>query len=263
MVLGLCAALYVIFFSSLSLITQHGAEVKVPSVAGRDLRSAEKTLRAYGFDVVVDSSYDPGKKAFAVLNQQPEPGSVVKDGRTIFLTVNKAEPPTTPMPNLVNLSFRSASLIIKSNRLILGDTTYRPDIAAGAVLEQLFRGKTIAPGTSIPQGSRIDLVIGDGLGNVEFNVPDVIGMSFYEGRETLSGNGLHATPVFDADVTDTASAIIYNQTLAPFNEGGAPNRIREGDYVDIYIKQHPTQEEMDRNRNPSTSVNSADSSRPF
>lgn len=258
LVLAVCAGLYVIFFSSLGFITRHNSEVKVPKVAGSDLKSAKAQLELLGFEVEVDSAYDPSKKPFVVLSQQPEIGAVVKTGRTLFLTVNKAEPPMTPMPNLVNLSFRSAEMILKSNKLILGDTTYRPDIAKGAVLEQLYKGKSIAANTMLPQGSKISLVIGDGLGNTEFNVPDVIGMSYAEGMALLSANGLQPIPSFDSDVTDSAAAIIYNQSPSPLNDLPAPNRIREGDIVDIMLKQNPTEEEMARNRNPSLQVNSTD-----
>jgi beta-lactam-binding protein with PASTA domain len=262
MMLALCGVLYAVFFGSLGFITQHGSEVKVPMVVGNDLGKALSSLEAMGFEVEVDSTYEPTKKALLVLNQQPEANAIVKQGRTVFITVNKAEPPTTPMPNLVSLSYRSAIMILKSNRLLVGDTTYRPDIAKGAILEQLLNGKPISAGTLIPQGSRISLVIGDGLGNTEFAVPDVIGMTFAEGREMLMGNGLLVTPVFDPDVVDTANAVIFNQTPSPLNEAGASNRIREGDYVDIFIKQNPTQEEMERNRNPASAVNSVDSTGP-
>lgn len=262
LVLAVCAGLYVIFFSSLGFITRHNSEVQVPKVTGNDLKAAQSRLETLGFEVEVDSAYDPSKKAFVVLSQQPEVGAVVKSGRTLFLTVNKAEPPMTPMPNLVNLSFRSAEMILKSNKLILGDTTYRPDIAQGAVLEQLYKGKSIAPNTMLPQGSKISLVIGDGLGNTEFNVPDVIGMSYAEGMALLSANGLQPIASFDADVTDSASAIIYNQSPSPLNDLPAPNRIREGDMVDIMLKQNPTEEEMARNRNPSLQVNNADTTNP-
>lgn len=256
---ALCALLFIIGFSLLGPITHHGSEVKVPNVLGRDFTEAEAMLKHLGFDLEVDSSYEPDEKPYVVLRQQPEVGAIVKDGRTLFITVNKAEPPQTSMPNLVNLSFRSAELIIKSNRLVLGDTTYRPDIAKGAVLEQLYNGKAISAGTMLPQGSRIDLVIGDGLGNTEFGVPDVIGLSYAEGQAILSGNGLHFTPVFDGDVVDTMAAIIYNQTPGPLNEVSAPNRIREGDNVDIFIKQNPSPEEMERNRNPGAPVIDGDS----
>src|SRR5262249_26225899 len=132
LVLLVCLLFYIIFFGSLSLITRHGDDRKVPNVTGQDVRKAMKTLEAEGFEVRVDSTYFRDKKALFVLKQIPDTGDFVKQARILFLRVKKAAPPQTPMPNLVNLSFRSAVLILKSNRLILGDTTYVPDIAEGA-----------------------------------------------------------------------------------------------------------------------------------
>jgi beta-lactam-binding protein with PASTA domain len=249
LVLGVCAVFYILFFSSLSLLTRHGDDRKVPSVVGKDVRTAIRILEEQGFDVHVDSTYVPGKKALLVLDQLPDVGDMVKHGRTLFLTVNKSVPPETPMPNLVNLSFRSAALILKSNRLILGDTTYRPDIAEGAILEQLYNGASIRPGQMIPQGSRIDLVIGDGLGNTELNVPDVIGLTYPEAVAQLSGNGLMVTALFDGDVADTASSKVYRQVPNAISDIGAPSRIRQGDFIEIYIGQNPDDSTMDNNRN--------------
>ena len=153
------------------------------------------------------------------------------------------------MPNLINLSFRSAQLILVSNRLILGDTTYRPDIAQGAILEQLLNGQPVRPGQMIPQGSRISLVLGNGLGETELNVPDVIGMTYPEAVALLNANGLQFTPVFDGDVHDTTASKIYNQTPTAINDLGAPTRIRQGDFMDIYISQNPADSLMENNRN--------------
>jgi len=249
LVLGVCVVLYLLFFSSLSLFTRHGDDRKVPNVTGQDVRSAIRILEEQGFDVHVDSTYVPGKKALLVLDQLPDIGDMVKHGRTLFLTVNKSVPPETPMPNLVNLSFRSAALILKSNRLILGDTTYRPDIAEGAILEQLFNGAPVRPGQMIPQGSRIDLVIGDGLGNTELNVPDVIGLTYPEAVAQLSGSGLMLTALFDGDVVDTASSKVYKQVPNAISDIGAPSRIRQGDFVEIYVGQNPADSVMENNRN--------------
>lgn len=245
----LCGVLYLLFFSSLGQLTKHGDDRKVPSLTGMDVRAATKLLESQGFEVRVDSTYIPGKPALLVLDQLPDVGDVVKHGRTLFLTVNKSVPPETPMPNLVNLSFRSAALILASNRLILGDTTYRPDIAEGAILEQLLNGSQIRPGQMIPQGSRIDLVIGDGLGNTELNVPDVIGMSYPEAVALLNASGLMITSLFDADVVDTATSKVYRQIPNAINDIGAPSRIRQGDFLELYIAQDPSDSLMDENRN--------------
>lgn len=255
LVLALCAGFYVLFFSSLSLLTHHGSEAKVPKMTGKSMKDAVKRLEALGFEVAVDSSFDPKQKPFTVLAQMPDVNAIVKEGRTIFLTVNKALPPLTPMPKLTDLSYRSAVLILGSSRLMLGDTIHKPDYAKGTVLEMHYNGNVITPGDMVPQGSKIDLVIGEGFGNVETNVPDVIGMSADEGIAILNGNGLIVTTIWDGYIDDSANAIIYMQTPAPYNELDIPNRIKEGDVIDIRIMQAPTNEELENNRRPGSSVN--------
>lgn len=250
-VLAVATGLYILFFISLGFITRHGKEVKIPNVTKQNITQAEKTLKDMGFEVLVDSAYEPKQKPFVVLAQIPDINAVVKKGRTIFLTVNMKDAPATPMPNLVGLSFRSADMLLKNNKLVLGDTTYKPDIAKGAILEQLYKGRTVRPGDMVPQGSRISLVIGDGLSNTQVNMPDLIGNAYEEAIAVLSGTGLQFYAIWEGQITDSATAVVYNQNPKPINELGAPNRIKEGDMVDIYIKQEATSEEMDANRKAS------------
>ena len=254
----LCGLFYIVFFSSLSLITGHNSHARVPNVLNQDVKIAVKSLEQLGFEVEIDSAYEPKMKPLMVLSMIPDTGSSVKTGRTIFLTINKAEPPLTPMPKLTDLSFRSAIRILESARLVLGDTIRKPDYAKGAVLEQLYNGKTITAGDMIPQGSKITLVVGDGLNNVEMDVPDVIGSTADEGITILNGAGLSPIIIWDGVITDSSSAIIYKQSPAPYNELEVPNRIKEGDVMDIRIKQNPTNEELEDNRKPANTVNNAE-----
>lgn len=237
LVLLVCVALYILFFSSLGLITRHGHDATVPKLIGKKLDAAVESLEAAGFEVVVDSIYEPDQKPLMVMRQSPDPGELVKEGRAIFLTVTKVVPPTTPMPNLLNLSLRSAVLILKNSRLELGDTAYRPDIAKGAILEMSLNGVTLRPGQMVPQGSKINLVIGAGLGHTEITVPDVTGMSYPEAVAVLSGSGLQYVPVWEGLIMDSSTAIVYMQTPEAVNEMGAPARIREGDFIDLHIQQ--------------------------
>lgn len=239
---AICAVLYFAFFLSLGFITGHGEEVTVPDLLGKSVQESVAILEKQGFEIDVDSSYSPEQKALIILGQQPAGGTTVKAGRTIFIIVNKLTPPQTPMPNLVNMSFRSAEMLLVNSRLILGDTIFKPDIAQGAVLNQMIDGKDIAPGTMIPQGSKITLVIGDGLGNKEINVPDLSGLSYPEALAILSGSNLNYTVVFDGAISDTTSAGVYTQQPAAFNEYNEPNKISEGDNIDIRVKQNPDEE---------------------
>lgn len=243
---AICIVLYFTFFTIIGVFTGHGQEVKVPMLIGKNLFNATKELSSKNFDIQIDSTYDPNQKPLTILGQQPESGEIVKPGRTIFLTVNKIEPPFTPMPNLNGLSFRSAQMILNSSKLKLGDTSLRPDIAKGAIIEQLYNGEVIRPGQMIPQGSKINLVIGDGLGVSVFDVPDLIGLSYAEAIAMLSAINLQFTAISTYEITDTANAIIYKQDPSAINELGTTNRLREGDEVHFYYMQNPTENDMQR-----------------
>ena len=55
----LFGVLIIILFSSLSIITKHGQDAKVPIVIGHKLKLAQKELS--GFEIQVDSVYMPYK----------------------------------------------------------------------------------------------------------------------------------------------------------------------------------------------------------
>ncbi len=179
--------------------------------------------------------------------QEPEAGATVKEGRTIFITVNRKTPPSIQMPNLVNTSFRNALLTMQSYRLVMGDTTYRPDVAAGAVLEQWVNGKQVAPGTLVPFGSRVDLVIGEGLSDMQ-DVPNLIGMTWGEAKAIIQSLNLTPNAVWEGTITDSLNAVIFMQQPEALNELDFKNSILSGDLIDLRITQSPSAELIQKNQ---------------
>lgn len=229
----------IIFFSSLRYVTRHGETLTVPAVNGATMAQAEKALHAMHFEVIVqDSAYVDSLPPLTVVRQTPEAGSVVKVERTVYLTLNKIQPPLTAMPDLVNYSFRSAQMTLESQRLQLGDTLYKPDIAKDAVLEQLFQGKPVKAGTMIPEGSRVTLVLGDGVGNVANPVPNLVGLTYQQSLDLLSGSALNVGVVLTTGVlSDTMNAFVTKQNPAKNDNTGQPNYIRAGESVDLWLSQ--------------------------
>jgi eukaryotic-like serine/threonine-protein kinase len=241
-VIAIFILLYMSFFASLHYFTRHGEEIVIPDVRGNDLNTAITKLKTMKFEVYVDSTYEPEQKPLVVLKQVPDTGSIVKQGRTVFLTVNKLSPPHIPMPSLVNLSYRSAIMLLHNNKLLLGDTTYKPDIAAGAILEMNYKGQPIKAGELIAQGSKVSLVIGDGLGNTEFNVPQFTGQTVDQALATINALNLqpiYAVPPDQPKITDTLDATIVDQEPKELNQAGAHNRIKAGDFISLIILQNP------------------------
>jgi eukaryotic-like serine/threonine-protein kinase len=226
-----------LFLLSLNLLTKHGNTLTIPSVVGVAYPDAKKMLESNGFEMVIqDSVYVDTAAPLSILRQFPEADAVVKENRTVYLTINRAVAPSIEMPNFINMTFRSAEMALKQYGLKLEDTVYRTDFAKNAVLDQTYNGTSIKPGTKILMGSSITLILGSGLGEDEFSVPDLFALSYPEALTLLESNNLTAgSVVVDPDVRDTASAFVYRQRPERIGFENRVNRIRPGQSVDIWL----------------------------
>jgi len=234
----LAAAIFFVFLSSLKWLTGHGKAATVPFVGGKTYEEARTILKNAGFSVEIqDSVYVDTAKALTVLKQFPDGDEVVKTNRTIYLVISRSVPPMMEMPNLVGYSFRNAEMVLKNMDLKIGDTTFKPDFARNAVLEQWYNGAPIAPGSPIRKGSVVSLVLGDGVGKKEFIVPDITGMTFCDAKTLLEGHGIIMGAIIgDPDVEDTCSAYIYKQNPERFDEEKRFQRIRSGQTMDVWLQ---------------------------
>ncbi len=226
-----------IFFQLLDRITQHGKYIKVPEIKGKHVDEARRILEEQGFQVEVqDSVYYDTVPRLSVVKQSPLPNELVKINRTVYLTINRSEPPLVSVPNFVGQTYRSVLLQLTTLGLKLGDTTSRPDFAVGSVLEQTYNGRVINAGTKIPMGSRISLVLGGGVKQTELPVPVLLGLTFAEAKVLLESNDLLlGAVVVDGDVADSSAAFVIRQSPPVRDDEGRPIRIRGGQLVDLWI----------------------------
>ena len=81
------------------------------------------------------------------------------------------------------------------------------------VLDVSFGGQPVKPGDIIPKGSKIDLLLGDGGGNEEVEIPNLLGFTKDEAAFSLRGSNLKLGEItYDGDITDTANAVIVAQS---------------------------------------------------
>lgn len=147
--------------SALSWYTNHDKYLKVPDVSGMSFDEAKITLEQNGLNPIInDSVFIEKALPLSIVSQNPEAGSDVKDGRTIYLTINTGKTPTVNAPKFVDMSITLAKAVMKNKGLKIGkiNTTYDA-IGNNLVLSQFYRGDTLRPGTVIPKGSIIDLTI--------------------------------------------------------------------------------------------------------
>ncbi len=221
----------VFFYNFLPSYTNHGETITVPDLQGLAFSELEDYLsdRDLRFEIEPDSGYSSEYPPLTVLKQYPVAGSTVKSNRKIFLNLNKTRPKKVRMPDLVDASVKSAYMVLESIGLAVGDIEYVPDLAQNAVLDQKFEGSTIEAGDSIYQGSQVDLVVGDGLGNQMLEVPDLEGKSFDVAKWAVQSSGLRIGSVLSVQSDTAQSGTVIRQIPLPGRS------IRVGEDVDLWV----------------------------
>jgi beta-lactam-binding protein with PASTA domain len=212
--------------------TNHGETITVPDVRGMNISELEEFLASFDLRLEVnDSAYTEDQPPLTVTRQFPAPGALVKENRKVFVSINRVTPPTVPMPDLVDGSRMNAELILKSNELRTGRIILEPSPMLNLVREMRYLGKPIAPGTRIPKGAYIDLVVGDGRGPADFTIGNLVGDTYERALFKLSGWSLHLGEVHippDADTTGQETIVFKQQPLPG-------DSVRVGDPVTLWL----------------------------
>ena len=160
--------------------TRHGQAITVPNVKGLPLRQAENEISKLGLNAIaIDSNYVKGMPAGAVLEQTPEGNSKVKQGRTIYLTINTSDVPKIAIPDIIdNSSYRQAEARLRA----LGFKLTEPEEVDGEknwVYGIKYNGKNLMSGDKIPREAMLTLCVGKGdkveNDSIQMELPTVAG----------------------------------------------------------------------------------------
>lgn len=231
--LTILVLLWFLLFFLLKSYTRHGESVTVPELTGLTLSQVDKHLSSKNLKYhVTDSTFIVDRIPGEVLSQTPAANAKVKQNRRIYLTVNANNPPKVKMPNLIDKSLRLAKINLKNLGLVVGDIEFVPDMAKNAVLKQSVSGKEVIPDDEIFKGTKVDLEVGDGLGNTKIDVPNLIGDNYEKASAYVQLLDLNIGSIIPlGELTDTAGAIVVRQQPAYFE-----NRLMNiGEPIDLFI----------------------------
>ena len=144
--------------------TNHGQEIKVPDLSKMKLEIAEEKLNELDLEVfLLDTvEFNADFPPFTILEQDPKAGSLVKDGRKVYVKLNAGEFTEITIPEFKDKTFRQISATIKSLTLKEGKITYKPHIAKDIVLQIFQDGRRLRAGDKVKKNSTLDFVLGDG-----------------------------------------------------------------------------------------------------
>lgn len=210
--IGVVIAVVLVAYFSLGYYTRHGSGIPVPKLMGLPVEKAINVLEEQGFHYQIDSVYVLDQAPGTVIQQDPDPGTNVKENRNIYLTIVTRVAPNVALPDLMQSTYREAVATLSNYGLKIGDTTYTNDIARDRVLAVKFNGNELKPGAKIPKGTKLDLVLGDGAGASEVAIPDLVNLDLDAARFAIKGAGLSVgTITYEGSITDSTNLVVKSQ----------------------------------------------------
>jgi beta-lactam-binding protein with PASTA domain len=191
--------IYIILFFAFMVICSYkvvshyvrGFELETPSLIGLTAEEALTTLAKEPLgksrlSVTLDHT-QPHETAHkgTIISQQPDPKSRIKAGSPIKLVLSDG-PPLVSVPDLTGQSRDRAATLLHRFNLKPGNESFmpRPNKPGGVVIT------TDPPaGTGVVEGSQVNLLLTAGASQSN-EMPDLIGFTLEEVRETLKKRGL-------------------------------------------------------------------------
>ena len=185
-------------------------EVEVPALAGLPLREAQALAQRAGLGLAVASrSYSRDVRPESIVSQDQPAGKRVKVGRVINIVVSLGQE-LIPVPDFQGQALLQARLVIEDARLRIGriDEKFDEAVKSGVILSQ-----DPPPGTTVPRGSAITLLVSRGPELVD--MPTLVGRTLAEARRRLEEIGLIIRQVRNATSPDLEPGIIVDQQPSP------------------------------------------------
>lgn len=220
--------------------TRHDENLRVPDLSRLDFEEASDKLNEINlYATVLDTSeFDPDFPRGSIINQYPEAGHKVKEGREIRLTVNPMKARKVALPELKEKTRRRALYDLRSKGFQVGELSYVPYLGKDVVVNMKVDGEEVKAGTKLPKGTVVNLVLGEGLeGGEKVMLPYLSSLSFEEARKRLLANSLNLGVVTtDTTVQDTAAALVFRQYPSTTGE----TKVSMGTEVDVWLTTDDT-----------------------
>ena len=205
-----------------------GGIVEVPEVMGLKFERAQTILDSLGLqprqsEIRPDLRHPVG----TVIAQTPTPGTKVRPGRRIYLSVSGGEP-VAEVPPLRGRSLRDAKFALERVGLELGSNTYVPseEFPPNTVIDQVTPA-----GTRIRKGSVVTVVISQGKETDRLAVPELVGKILAEAERILTQRGLKVGNISYQENLE----LLPNTVLAQYPRGG--ELVGLGQPIDLFVVQ--------------------------
>ena len=207
--------------------THHNQRLELPNYVGENLDAALKDAKKQSFRVeIVDSIHIVGREGNEILQQNPKPGSLVKEHRTIYVTVTKKNPDrfaVRRLPELYGKSYhRKQRELLQSFELRSAIVGRRYDPGEpDHILKVIYQGDTIIDRRGrmddimLEKGGTLEYIVSERSGG-RLEIPDLVCKTYAEAKFLIASSGLTLGEVItDGKVGAEDAAFVSGQVPDP------------------------------------------------
>lgn len=218
---------------SLKKYTDHGHEIEVPQVTGLYQQEAEFLLKETGLQLsVIDSTFSSRVPLGTIVEQNPPAESHVKSGRMVYVVLNASVKRQVVLPELHDVSYRQAENTLRQLGLEVDSIIYEPSEYRDLILDLRLEDRSLETGDMITEGSKITIVVGQGIGTEMIQVPDLSGLSLSSARSMLLVQHLTMGQVqYDVEPTEEN----HDDYIVFMQEPQAGTMLLEGSSVEVKL----------------------------
>ncbi len=223
--LGIIIGNYII----MPIVTRQGETVEVPSVIGMQIRKAEERLKELSLKpIVYEELPDPKNPKGTVIAQKPKPGTVVKKGRNIFLTISKGKE-RIRVPYLLGLRIEQAQKIAEKRgfRIARIDSVQIDTIEEGRVVAMKPK-----PEIYVPPNTPLILSVSVSDTTATIIMPLLEGLDIEKAKKILEKDSLVIGSIKEIEIEGQGGIVIIQTPKA-----GA--KIKKGDTVHLIVGKEP------------------------
>ena len=219
----------------LRFYTNHGQKLELPDYVNQNYLEATEDAKSRTFEIIVtDSIHKVGKEGGLIIDQNPLPGSMVKEQRKIYVNITKYSPDKIQVKDLpilygndfdqkrTELKYLDISSKIKDERYDPGEPNHILEVWYDNRL--IIDNKTIETNVEINKGGTLEFVISKREGG-KGPVPNLVCQE-YSAAETMALLSKFQIGQINesGEITDRNTAFVINQspeadgeTELPFN----------------------------------------------
>ena len=212
-------------YNKLNEFFNRGGTIIVPDFRGKHIVEVMKT-KPTGLEVVRrDEKFDDRYAKDHVIAQFPEPGTVVKPGKQVLLSISLGLQKVN-VPELIGSSLREVDVALMNAQLSVGDRAY---IFSDKIAPDRVVGQSPLPSEEYGVNKDVDLLISLGRRPEVLVLPNLAGVSLEDAKNRLKAWGLNFGRIYSRPDPNREKFQIISTSPSPYSQ------LRRGEVVSLLV----------------------------